>query len=152
MRLYRNGQLDSQFEIGLGQGRGQKLVEGDNKTPKGMYFVTNKHRGEFDGDYGKYYGGHWIKINYPNRYDAERGLSNRQISSQQAASIENSWIERAPTLENTELGGGIGFHGWIKEWENSETRHRSWGCVVMHIYDITAMYEKIPAGTMVVIL
>jgi hypothetical protein len=32
-----------------------------------------KHRGSFDGAYGAYYGGHWIKVNYQNKYDAARG-------------------------------------------------------------------------------
>jgi murein L,D-transpeptidase YafK len=152
MRLYKNGQTDGDLEISLGQGTGVKQIEGDNKTPKGMYFVTNKHRGNFDGEYGEYYGGHWIKINYPNKYDAERGIANGQISPEQASSIASRWKERASTLENTKLGGGIGFHGWISEWDNDETRHRSWGCVVMHLYDITRVFDKIPEGTMVVIL
>jgi hypothetical protein len=44
------------------------------------------------------------------------------------------------------------FHGWIKEWDNNGPRHLSWGCVVMHIYDIEKLYDQTPEGTMVVIL
>ena len=151
MRLYSSSVLQGEYDISLGQSKGQKLIEGDNKTPKGMYFVTNKHRGQFDGEYGAYYGGHWIKINYPNKYDAERGLDEGKIDGDQAKQIVSNWRSRKLTLENTALGGGIGFHGWIKEWDNAGPRHLSWGCVVMHIRDITDLYDRIPENSMVVI-
>jgi hypothetical protein len=138
--------------VSFGQGKGQKVVEGDMKTPKGMYFVIQKHRGDFGGAYGPYYGGHWIKINYPNKYDAGRGAAQQMISRQEQGTITAAWEKRAATLETTKLGGGIGFHGWIREWDNSGPRHLSWGCVVMHLYDIEKLYDQIPEGTMVVIL
>jgi len=54
-------------------------------------------------------------------------------------------------MEKTKLGGGIGFHGWIKEWDDNGPRHLSWGCVVVHISDIDRVYELIKEGSMVVI-
>lgn len=151
MRLYENGEMQGEYDVSFGQGKGAKEIEGDNKTPVGMYFVIQKHRGKFPGDYGAYYGGHWIKINYPNKYDASRGLREKVINSEQANAIETNWKERKATPENTKLGNGIGFHGWIREWENDGSRHLSWGCVVMHIYDIKNLYDKINEGAMVVI-
>lgn len=151
MRLYQQGKMQGEYDVSFGQAKGPKRVQGDNKTPKGMYFVTNKHRGQFDGAYGGYYGGHWIKLNYPNRYDAARGRAEKLLSPEQETSISRNWAQRAATLESTKLGGGIGFHGWIKEWDNSGPRHLSWGCVVMHIFDITKLYDQIPPGAMVVI-
>ncbi len=151
MRLYQQGKKQGEYDVSFEQAKGQKRVQGDNKTPKGMYFVTNKHRGKFDGPYGGYYGGHWIKVNYPNRYDAERGKAEKILTAEQAATISKNWAARAPTLESTKLGGGIGFHGWIKEWENDGPRHLSWGCVVMHIFDISKLFDQIPPGAMVVI-
>lgn len=151
MRLYRNGQMSGEYDVSFGQSKGQKRLQGDNKTPLGMYFVIGKHRGKFDGAYGAYYGGHWIKLNYPNKFDAAWGRAVGLITAQQEASISANWQKRAPTLETTKLGGGIGFHGWVKEWSNAGPRHLSWGCVVMHIYDISKLYDEIPEGTMVVI-
>ena len=151
MRHYKTGRLQGEYDVSFGQGKGAKQAEGDNRTPVGMYFVTQKHRGEFDGPYAAYYGGHWIKINYPNEFDAARGRADGEISAAQQASITTAWRSRAPTLQNTKLGGGIGFHGWIKEWPNDGPRHLSWGCVVMHLADISKFYEQIPEGTMVVI-
>ena len=150
-RLYEAGVMRAEFDVSLGQGQGQKEIEGDNKTPKGMYFVVQKHKGQFDGPYGAYYGGHWIKINYPNKYDAERGLAQAIISKSQRDQISTSWLKREPTLQNTRLGGGIGFHGWNKEWQNDGPRHLSWGCVVMHLRDIDKFYDDVPEGAMVVI-
>jgi hypothetical protein len=151
MRLYETGKMFGEYDVSFGQSKGQKQAEGDNKTPKGMYFVIQKHRGKFDGTYGGYYGGHWIKINYPNKYDAALGRETGKVTPQQAEKIAANWQMRAPTAENTGLGGGIGFHGWIKEWRNDGPRHLSWGCVVMHIYDISRLYDALPQGTMVVI-
>jgi murein DD-endopeptidase MepM/ murein hydrolase activator NlpD len=151
MRLYEKGAMKGEVEVSFGQSKGQKLVHGDNKTPKGMYFVIQKHRGTFDGEYGKYFGGHWIKINYPNQYDAAAGRARGVITPEQEITIRLKWEKRAPTLENTRLGGGIGFHGWIREWDNEGPRHLSWGCVVMHIYDISRLYDQMPEGAMVII-
>lgn len=151
MRLYQNGEMKGEYAVSFGQSKGQKRVQGDNKTPKGMYFIIQKHRGKFDGAYGQYYGGHWIKWNYPNKYDAIYGKSQGLITAEQEATISANWERRAPTLENTPLGGGIGFHGWIQEWNNQGPRHLSWGCVVMHIYDISQLYDQMPEGSMVVI-
>lgn len=151
MRIYERDHLSGEFDVSFGQGTGTKQVQGDNKTPKGMYFVIQKHQGQFDGPYGAYYGGYWIKINYPNAFDAARGRSDNLISASQQESISQQWRKRAATLQDTRLGGGIGFHGWIKEWSNEGPRHLSWGCVVMHIYDISKVYDQLAEGTMVVI-
>jgi Peptidase family M23/L,D-transpeptidase catalytic domain len=151
MRFYKSGRMIGEYDISLGQGQGSKQIQGDNKTPTGMYFVIQKHSGNFDGPYGAYYGGHWIKINYPNAVDAERGKTAGLVTVAQQTSIAKQWRLRAPTLENTGLGGGIGFHGWIREWDNAGPRHLSWGCVVMHLSDINKLYDEIPVGSMVVI-
>jgi murein DD-endopeptidase MepM/ murein hydrolase activator NlpD len=150
-RLYAGGRVAGEYNISLGQGSGEKEVQGDNRTPKGMYFVVQKHRGEFPGEYGAFYGGHWIKINYPNKYDAARGRAARLISPAQESSITSAWERRAPTLETTRLGGGIGFHGWAREWSDEGPRHLSWGCVVLHLSDISNFYDQLPEGAMVVI-
>ena len=150
-RFYENGVLQDEYDVSFGQGQGQKQIEGDNKTPKGIYYVVQKHQGQFEGPYAAYYGGHWIKINYPNKYDAERGIADGIISQQQRDEITTAWEKRQLTLQATKLGGGIGFHGWNKEWLNDGPRHLSWGCVVMHLRDIGKFYDDVPVGTMVVI-
>jgi murein DD-endopeptidase MepM/ murein hydrolase activator NlpD len=151
MRFYQSGKMIEEFDVGLGQGRGAKEIEGDKKTPLGMYFVIQKHSGDFDGPYAPYFGGYWMRINYPNAVDASRGQAQNLISVQQQREIATKWANRQPTLERTALGGGIGFHGWNKEWDNRGTRDLSFGCIVLHLYDVAKFYERIPEGTMVVI-
>lgn len=152
MRLYTRGRELARVEVGFGQAEGRKQVRGDNRTPMGMYHVVQKHRGTFTGPYAEYYGGHWIRLNYPNTWDADRGLAEGLITREVRDRIARAWAERKPTEGSTRLGSGIGFHGWVGPWTREETGGRlSWGCVVMHTPDIAALYEKIPEGAMVVL-
>jgi len=151
LRLYERGVLKVEHDIALGQGSGRKRQRGDLKTPKGLYFVVARSRGPFDGPYGAYYGGHWIKVNYPNAFDAAAGLERGLISAKQAREIEAAWRARELTPQETRLGSGIGLHGWIEEWDGRDSRHLSWGCVVVHNRDIAALYDLLAPGTAVVV-
>jgi murein DD-endopeptidase MepM/ murein hydrolase activator NlpD len=150
MRVVRGGVSSEDREIGLGQGEGPKEVRGDLKTPRGAYFVTLKSRGPFGGDYAEFYGGYWIKVNYPGPLDAERGVAAGLLTEKQRAAIVEQWQARTPTDPRTVLGGGIGFHGWAGKWEGPSAR-LSWGCVVMHEKDLEALYDEIPLGALVII-
>lgn len=139
------------FAVSFGQAEGPKVRQGDNKTPRGMYFVVAKSTGPFEGEVGAFYGGHWIKLNYPNPWDAVRGVDSGLITPERAASIRSAWTQRALTSQNTRLGGGIGLHGWASEWPDDGSRHLSWGCIVVHLKDIAHVYAALPEGAMVVI-
>jgi hypothetical protein len=151
MQHYRHGKLAGRYDVRFGQATGPKRVRDDRKTPRGMYFVVAKSRGPFSGPYEDYFGGHWIKINYPNRYDAERGLTEGLVSAGQAARIAAEWGARRATWQGSRLGDGIGFHGWKGEWDTGGSRRLSWGCVVMHNGDIAELFDDVPLGAMVVI-
>jgi hypothetical protein len=152
LALYSMGKLIAESEVGFGQRPGRKRRQGDLKTPKGMYFVTNKRRGEFSGPYGDYYGGHWIKINYPNAYDAAWGVEQKLIDRSTAESIRRNWLSKKITDQRTPLGGGIGFHGWAHEWSWDDTGWLSWGCIVLHNEDIQRLFDQIPVGAMIVLM
>jgi len=151
MRIYDHGSQVGRYNVSFGQGYGRKERRGDNRTPLGMYFVTSKTTGPFEGWVGVFYGGHWIKFNYPNPWDATRGLGEGTITQPQADRIRESWSKRQLTLQDTKLGGGIGFHGWAEEWSDDGPRHLSWGCVVVHLRDIATVYAALPVGAMVVV-
>ncbi len=138
------------LDVALGQAVGPKQQRGDLKTPHGVYFVIDKHRGAFSGAFGAYYGGHWLKLNYPGPDDAARGEAAGTIDRATRTRIERAWRDRKATPQKTALGGGIGFHGWIEEWDGSD-RHLSWGCIVLHLRDVAAFFDRVPVGTMVVI-
>ncbi len=153
MRLYEGGQVRAgdTFEVGFGQAKGRKRRRGDNRTPRGVYFVIRRHRGEIGGPYGAYYGGHWIKVNYPGPHDAAWGEAQGLITRQKARAIERAWRARRPTDQKTVLGSGIGFHGWKGAWEGAGGAHLSWGCIVMHNQDIAKIYDWLAERTMVVV-
>jgi murein DD-endopeptidase MepM/ murein hydrolase activator NlpD len=152
MTWVERGEAKATYSVAWGQLPGPKRREGDLRTPRGLYFVVSKARGEFGGTYGAYYGGHWIKVNYPGPHDAERGLAEGWIDEAKAEQIRTRWAARKLTPQDTELGSGIGLHGWANEWSDDESRGKSFGCVVLHNRDIAALYDRIPEGTAVVIL
>ncbi len=151
LALYTGGKLARDVQIGLGQASGQKRRLHDLRTPKGMYFVVDKIQGAMSGQWAAYYGGYWIKINYPGPEDARWGLDNGVIDAATAGRITQSWGHRDLTPQNTGLGGGVGFHGWASEWDGDGGARLSFGCVVFHPADIAAMYPAITPGIMVII-
>jgi L,D-transpeptidase catalytic domain len=152
LRLRLDGRHVGDFEVGFGQQEGRKRQQHDLRTPLGMYFVVAKSRGPFPGAYGSFYGGHWIKVNYPNAYDAAWARQQGLLTTEETRDIAAEWWKRRPTLQGTPLGGGIGFHGWADDWDLDGPRRLSWGCVVMRNADIERLFDRIPVGAMVVIL
>lgn len=151
LRVYHHSVEQGRYAISLGQQAGAKERRGDNRTPKGVYFVTQRSRGPFDGDYAAYYGGIWLRLNYPNAWDAARGVDQGLITAAEQLSISRAWRARATTLQKTRLGSGIGIHAWADEWLNEGPRHLSWGCLVVHPSDAELIYASLPAGSMVIL-
>ncbi len=151
LRIYRNGAEVGRYEVGFGQADGPKEKRGDNRTPVGLYYLVQKSTGPFDGDFAAYYGGYWMRINYPNAFDAARGLAQGHVDEATASKISSQWQKRQWTPRDTRLGGGIGFHGWASEWSDESSRRMSWGCIVLHLSDVEAIYAALPEGTMVVL-
>jgi murein L,D-transpeptidase YafK len=81
-RLYvyenRNGQLKFVADYYISQGKlgVNKLKEGDQKTPIGVYYITGRLSGERLPDF---YGSGALPINYPNEWDKLNGRSGSGI-------------------------------------------------------------------------
>jgi len=139
-------------QVGPGQAEGVKEERGDLKTPRGLYFVVERSTGPFAGAYAGYFGKAWVKVNYPNAFDASRGLDAGLITEAQAEQISTRWARRALTPQGTKLGGGIGFHGWIEPWDGADGGFAlSWGCVVVHPEEMKGFYDVVPTGAPVVL-
>lgn len=151
MRVYREDVEVGRFAVSFGQAEGAKERRGDNRTPKGVYYVVQRSTGPFGGDYGAYYGGIWIRINYPNAWDAARGVDEGLLTVDEQVAITRAWRARGWTNKNTALGGGIGVHGWASEWSDDGSRNLSWGCIVVHLSDATRVYELLTERAMVVL-
>lgn len=151
LRLYRDGEQIGSFQVGFGQAEGAKVRQGDNRTPKGIYYIVQASRGPFGGPSADFFGGYWMRVNYPNAWDAARAAELGWIGEDTQRSISRLWRARKETPKTTRLGGGIGLHGWAWEWDDDDPRGMSWGCVVMHLRDADTIMRELPVGSMIVL-
>lgn len=152
--VYKNGAYLREFPLGLGQAPlGHKQKQGDNRTPEGEYRIIQKSRGPFtSGAYDAYLGVAWMRLNYPNNYDAAAGLEKKLISVAQHNSIVAANNAGKEPLKTTALGGGIGIHGWINDWEDNKQQNLTWGCISLRNGDLSQFYDLIPLQTKVIIV
>lgn len=149
---FEEGRATHEWQVGHGQAEGVKEARGDLKTPRGLYFVVERSTGPFAGAFAGYFGKAWVKVNYPNAFDAARGVDAGLITATQAQQISSRWLRRALTPQGTKLGGGIGFHGWIDPWDGADGGFAlSWGCVVMHPEEMKGFHDVVPIGAPVVL-
>jgi murein L,D-transpeptidase YafK len=152
MKLYEEGKFVKEYRIALGQSpEGHKIKQGDNKTPEGQYRIIEKTVGPFGGAYGSFLGSRWMRLNYPNTWDAEVGLRKNAISKSQFEQIEKANNEGREPLKTTKLGGGIGIHGWSGNWPETDRQNLTWGCVSMEQEALEDLYRKVSKGCAVLI-
>ena len=138
--------------IALGQNPlGHKKRQGDNRTPEGEYQLIQNAKGPFSGAVGPYFGPRWIRINYPNAFDAELGYSNKTISKTECDKIKLAIKNRKQPPKTTSLGGGIGIHGWSGEWDEKGVRDLTWGCISINNSDLVPFYEQVNIGDTIII-
>ena len=107
-----------------------KMIEGDRKTPEGIYHIASKRPHE-----------KWDKmmlLDYPTRADMDK------FNQRKAQGL----IPRG-----ARIGGGIGIHGtwprddmavdYMQQWTN--------GCISLKNEMVDELYDMIPIGTKVVI-
>ncbi len=153
MHVIRNGKRDTTYEIALSQDPiGHKQRQGDNRLPEGEYKIIEKSRGPFSGDYSDYFGTGWMRINYPNAFDAEAGCRNGLISTEQKEKIIAAIKADREPPKTTKLGGGIGIHGWSGDWTADGTQNLTWGCISMHNEDMKTFQDLIPVPVKIIIL
>lgn len=133
LELWQDNALKRSFRISLGfSPEGQKLRDGDGRTPEGKYYICTKNR---QSKFTLFLG-----ISYPNIQDAERGLEQGLISREEfehiKASIESG---KRPCWETT-LGGKIGIHGM------GSSRDWTAGCIAMDDEDIMWLWDRAEIG------
>lgn len=146
------GQIKTTWQVALGQnGRQRKTTDGDNRTPVGEYRITQKARGPFDGDYGAYLGAAWLRLNYPNAFDARTALDEKRITQKEHDRIASAVLHGSLSPMDTSLGGGIGIHGWISDWPDGN-HHLTWGCLSLRKADLLHVHDWVSKGTRVLIV
>lgn len=138
LMLYSEGKLVRIYRVGLGLSPVEdKIKEGDRRTPEGTFYVFTKN------DKSNYYLS--LGLSYPNAEDAERGLRDGLINSDQYNQILAAIRKKIVPPQNTDLGGEIYIHG------NGSQSDWTWGCVALDDKDIRELFTAVPVGTEVVI-
>ena len=147
--LVKNGsQVTRRFQIASGKGgMGDKRIRGDNKTPLGVYRITDFNEGSAFHLF--------MRLNYPNVKDAFFGLKNNLITRRDFDSIVDSVRTDQRPPQNTLLGGAVGIHGLGDE--NADRlqvqRHLDWtqGCIALSNRDVNELRNYVAVGTKVII-
>jgi len=126
-QVYVDGELLAEYPVELGpRWMGQKHRQGDNATPEGKYFITEKKEHAAT----RYYKA--LEINYPNKED-----SARFIAAQQRGKIPRS----------AHPGGLIEIHG-----DGGKGSDWTAGCVALQNDHIDDLYAMTGVGTPVTIV
>ncbi len=149
---YREGVRQESYPIALSQDpSGHKQRRGDNRLPEGAYRIVEKSRGPFTGAVAAFFGPAWMRLSYPNDWDAASGLDRGLIDQAQHDAILAANARGVMPPKTTRLGGGIGIHGWAGEWPE-HNRHLTWGCISMRNPDVDALYDLVEVGTPIWVL
>lgn len=132
-----NGQIAKRYRAAVGASPGDKLHEGDLRTPEGEFYVCVKNP---NSRYVLALG-----LSYPNISDARRGYRGGLINKSQYDQIVYAISKRRRPPWNTRLGGEIMIHGRRNGGRDTE------GCIALENKDIRELYPQIPVGTRVVI-
>jgi hypothetical protein len=125
LRLYR---------IGLGASPvGDKVREGDRRTPEGDFYVCVKNpQSAFYLSLG---------LSYPNEQHAARGLRDRLITRAEHERIARALRRKRTPPWSTALGGEIFIHG------RGSQSDWTWGCVALDDADMRELFDAVPTGT-----
>lgn len=126
------------FHMGLGFApAGDKQVEGDGKTPEGVFYVSELVPGS------KYYKA--FLISYPDPDDAAWGLSQGLISGSEKSAIDGAHASCQTPPQTTALGSYIELHGegGGQDW--------TWGCMAVDNDELDQIWAVLgPQDTIVV--
>jgi murein L,D-transpeptidase YafK len=134
LSVYRHGTVVERYPATLGQqATGDKLFEGDLRTPEGLYQITGKH----NHARWKYF----LQMDYPNDRDLERYRTN----------LRNG---RIPIIRSKPLpiGSGIGIHGSDRVGERAEGQNWTRGCIALTNADVAEIHRLVKIGTPVLVL
>jgi murein L,D-transpeptidase YafK len=145
--FYQGKPLKSFLCVSGVNSQGDKQRQGDNRTPEGRFFITDKEQLNDD----PYLGRKWIGLSYPDTPHAQKALENNLISINQYQEIASANEEKVQPPQNTPLGGWIGIHGGR---EDLTEKGINWteGCIAMQDKDLEELYGLVQYGTPVVIV
>ena len=107
-----------------------KMMEGDRKTPEGVYHIASKRPHE-----------KWDKmmvIDFPTKTDLEKFKERKA---------------KGLIPKNAKIGGGIAIHGTWPHDDLAVDLYQNWtnGCIALKNDDVDELFEMAPIGTEVTI-
>ena len=138
LTLLDGGSVVKIYPVICGSKSGDKVREGDRRTPEGRFYVCYKNpESLFTLSLG---------LSYPNEEDAARGLRDGLITHEQHQAIVQAIQANGMPPWDTPLGGEIMIHGC------SDGRSATAGCVAMSDDAIRELYGALPLGAPVTIV
>lgn len=110
--------------------QGDKLIQGDRKTPEGTFTITSKR---VHNKWCRYMG-----IDYPTTMDIEKFNRRKQLG-------------QIPL--SAKIGGDIGIHGtWPRE-DYAVDQYQNWtlGCISLKNEHVKQIFDMLPVGTRITI-
>jgi len=97
-------ELLNKYEIATGKNKGNKIYQGDHKTPEGIYILNNFYSSDFlskkYGEAASMYGAGAFTLNYPNEIDRRSGKTGGGI-----------WLHS--TNDNSRIAKGLDSRGCV---------------------------------------
>ena len=129
LEAWRGDRLLRRYTVAIGSGgEGPKRVEGDGRTPEGLYRIDRRHRSR---SFHRF-----LHVSYPNADDRR---AFRQAAQDGAIG------------PGARIGGDIGIHGEARGWEGAPHKAIDWtaGCVALDNDEIEELYAAVRDGAVV---
>ena len=109
---------------------GDKMVEGDRKTPEGIYHIVSKSKSKKWNSF--------FMLDYPTPADIEK-FNQRKSQGLIPATAK--------------IGSAIGIHGTWPHEDYTIDQYQSWtdGCIALKNKDVEELYQMLDVGTEVII-
>ena len=113
---------------------GDKIQEGDCATPEGRFYICESIKKPRK----KKYGSRSMRLSYPNKEDARRGLKAGFINYKEYLKILKANHNGKIPSQTTKLGSSLRIHGGgaFGDW--------TLGCIALENNDISDLFSKVP--------
>lgn len=126
MQVYSKRTLVKSYDIALGkQPKGHKQVQGDMRTPEGIYHINGRNPGS------KYYKN--LGISYPNNADREQA---RKLGKSPGGDVKIHGLPNGKAY----IGALHRLHDWTH------------GCIAVTNYEMDELYNTVETGAVINIL
>lgn len=140
LKLYEGNIFLKGYEIALSnKPYGDKIKEGDRKTPLGVFYIDEKYpmRG-------------WMEISYPDIPHARMGLKKGIITKGDYKKIVSSIRSMGVAYHYSDLGNDIGLHAGGFPYGKMRKDYTA-GCIGLEDPEAYELYYAVPLGSKVII-